>query len=447
MHSHSPFQGLNKCYASSLFLLCLSLFSSLLQGQNPYPAAAQSKSILILNGTAHLGNGQVIENAAIGFRNGKIDLVADATTIKLAANAYDTTISAVGKQIYPGFIAPNTTIGLIEIEAVRATVDDRETGAINPNVRALTTFNSDSKIIPTMRTNGVLMAQIAPHGGLLAGTSSVMEMDGWNWEDMAYRTDDGVYMSWPKQQSRTYTDDGPGPLMPNNDFSKQVVDLQKFFTDAKAYCQSEKNEEKNIRFEALRNIFNGTENLYIRADNVKEITESIDFANAYGIKNITLVGAMDSWMVTPLLKSNQVKVILGRVHSLPDKNDDAVDLPFRVPFLLHQAGIVYCLCQEGDQEYHQNRNLPFNAGTTAAYGLSKEEALSSITLNAAKILGIDKTTGSLEPGKDATLFISGGDALDMRTNQVQAAFIRGKKLDMNNEQKALYERYKKKYGQ
>ncbi|HXC03473.1 MAG TPA: amidohydrolase family protein [Bacteroidia bacterium] len=425
----------------------LFLFPSLLNAQNPYPAPAQTKSILILNGTAHLGNGQVIENAAIGFRAGKLDLVADATTLRLTANAYDTTINAMGKQIYPGFIATNTSLGLTEIESVRATLDARETGSMNPNVRAGISFNSDSKIIPTMRTNGVLMAQVAPRGGLLSGTSAVMDLDGWNWEDMAYRMDDGVYMAWPKQSSRSWTDDGPGPLQQNTEFNKQVSALQHFFADAKSYNEAGKQEEKNLRFEAMRNVFSGTENLYVRADNVKEITETVDFAKTYGIKNLVLVGAQDAWMVTPLLKTNNVKVILGRVHSLPDKTDDDVDLPFRVPYLLHQAGITYTLCMEGDQEYHLNRNLPFNAGTTAAYGLSKEEALQSITLSAAQILGIDKTTGSLEPGKDATLFISTGDALDMRTNQVLFAFIRGKKLDMNNEQKALSDRYKKKYGQ
>jgi imidazolonepropionase-like amidohydrolase len=426
--------------------LCFSFFLGL-QAQNPYPASAQSKSILILNGTAHLGNGKVIENSAIGFKNGKIVLIADATTIRLAKGAYDTTINAYGKQIYPGFIVANTSLGLNEIEAVRATLDYRETGTINPNARAGVSFNSDSKILPTMRVNGILTAQVAPRGGLMAGTSSVFSLDGWNWEDMACRLDDGMYMSWPKLNTRSYSDDGPGPLVANDNFSKQVTELHQFFSDAKAYCESEKPEERNLRFEALRKVFNGKENLYLRADNVKEITESVDFARSFGIPHITLVGASDSWMVTPLLKSANVSVILGRIHSLPEKNDDDVDLPFRVPFLLHQAGICYCLSQEGEMEFQLNRNLPFNAGTTAAYGLTKEEALQSITLDAARILGIDKTTGSLEEGKDATLFISSGDALDMRTNKVEAAFIQGRTLDMNNEQSALYERYKKKYGQ
>jgi imidazolonepropionase-like amidohydrolase len=411
--------------------------------QNPYPAAPQTKSILVLNGTAHIGNGKTIANSAIGFRDGKIDLVADATTIRLKAGAYDTTINAAGKQVYPGFIAANTTLGLVEIEAVRATIDSRETGSINPNVRAGISFNSDSRVPPTVRTNGVLLAQVSPHGGLLSGTSAIMELDGWNWEDMAYRMDDGVFMNWPKISSRRFSDDGPGPLEQNNEFTKQTAELQKFFGDAKSYSESDKAVEKNLRFEAMRNVFKGTANLYIRADYVKEISEAIHFAKSFGIKHIVLVGARDSWMLIPLLKENNVSVMLGRIHGLPDKADDDIDQPYKTAFLLHEAGIVYCLELDGDQEFQQNRNLPFNAGTTAAYGLTPEEAVTSITLNPAKIMGIDKTVGSLESGKDATLFISTGDALDMRTNNVEAAFIRGKKLDLNNEQKGLYERYKK----
>jgi imidazolonepropionase-like amidohydrolase len=438
---------MNTSFCHRILMSVLLVISAGAFAQNPYPASAQKKSILIMNGTAHIGNGQVIENSAIGIRNGKIDLIADATTVKLASGAYDTIVSAAGKQVYPGFIASNTSLGLVEIESVRATVDSRETGTMNPNVRAGISFNSDSKIPPTVRTNGILLAQISPRGGLIAGTSSVMELDGWNWEDMAYKLDDGVFMSWPKVSTRNWDDNGPGPLVANDNFSKQVAELKKFFGDAKAYCSIEKSDEKNLRFEAMRKLFQGSENLYIRADYVKEITESVNFAKSFGIKHIVLVGAKDSWIAAPMLKENNVSVMLSRVHSLPDKNDDDVDLPYKTAFLLHQAGINYCLELDGDQEYHLNRNLPFDAGTTVAYGLTKEEALMSITLNPAKIMGIDKTVGSLEQGKDATLFISTGDALDMRTNNVEFALIRGKNLDLNNEQKGLYERYKKKYGQ
>jgi imidazolonepropionase-like amidohydrolase len=146
------------------------------------------------------------------------------------------------------------------------------------------------------------------------------------------------------------------------------------------------------------------------------------------------------------LRENNIAVVLPRLHALPERTDDDIDQAFKLPFLLQKAGILFCLSSEGGMEAMQTRNLPFSAGTAAAYGLTKEQALKSITLNTAKILGIDKTTGSIEVGKDANLFISTGDALDMRTNNVEQAFIKGNSIDLNNDQKALYEKYKKKYG-
>ncbi|MDQ3047342.1 MAG: amidohydrolase family protein, partial [Bacteroidota bacterium] len=186
--------------------------------------------------------------------------------------------------------------------------------------------------------------------------------------------------------------------------------------------------------------------LYIHANNAKEIIESVNFAKNNGITNVCIVGGKDSWMVTDLLKANNVSVMVARVHDLPDRPEDDIDLPYKLPYLLEKAGILYCLNNEGDMEAMNTRNLPFLAGTAAAYGLTKEQALKAVTLNAAKILGIDKTTGSLEKGKDANLFISTGDALDMRGNNVEAAFVKGKTIDLNNDQKALYEKYKTKYG-
>ena len=165
-----------------------------------------------------------------------------------------------------------------------------------------------------------------------------------------------------------------------------------------------------------------------------------------GVKKTVIVGGTDAWMVTDLLKENNVSVMVNRVHDLPNNEDDDIDLPYKLPALLQKAGILFCLENSGDMEQIHTRNLPFLAGTACTYGLTKEEALSSITFNAAKILGIDKQVGSLEVGKEATLFVSTGDALDIKTNNVEWAFIRGKKLDLNNEQKALNERYLQKYG-
>jgi imidazolonepropionase-like amidohydrolase len=412
-------------------------------------AGAQTKSILILNGTAHIGNETIIQNSVIGIRDGKISLVADAATAKVDKTGYDEIIDASGKQIYPGIIAPNSTLGLTEIDAVRATNDFREVGTTLPNVRSLIAYNTDSKIIPTVRGNGILLAQITPRGGIVSGTSSILMLDGWNWEDAAYKIDDGIHINWPRIQSRKFLDEDniyPGPYEKNKEYTKQTTDLKKLFADAKAYNETENKEETNLRFASMKGLFNGTQTLFVHVNNVKEIIEAVDFIKANQIKKAAIVGGKDAWMVTDLLKESNIAVVVSRVHDLPEHPEDDVDLPYKLPYLLQKAGILFCLNNEGDMEAMGLRNLPFMAGTAAAYGLTKEQALSAVTLNTAKILGIDKTAGSIETGKDATIFISTGDALDMKSNNVERAFIKGNSIDLGNDQKVLYEKYKKKYG-
>ena len=402
-----------------------------------------------MGGTAHIGNGKVIENSAVGFKNGKLDLVADATTIKIQQGAYDTVINISGKQVYPGIIAPNSTLGLSEIDEVRATKDFADVGNYNPHVRSVIAYNSDSKIPPTVRTNGILLAQITPRGGIISGTSSVLELDGWNWEDMVLKTDDGIHLNWPRmfrrEREKTEDENEFPPLKKSEDYGKQKNEMKKFFSDAKAYSEIIP-AEKNLRFEAMKGIFSGEKTLFIHVNYVKEIEDAVHFAIDNFVKKMVIVGGKDAWMVTDLLKENNISVMVNRVHDLPQRTDDDVDLPYKLPALLQKAGILFCLENSGDMEQINTRNLCFQAGTTVAYGLSKEEALSAITLNTAKILGIDNRVGSLEQGKDATLFVSTGDALDMKTNNVEWVFIRGKKLDLSNEQKVLYEKYKTKYG-
>ena len=261
-----------------------------------------------MNGTAHLGTDSVIQNAVIGIQNGKIVLVANARTVRIDKTTYEETIDATGKQIYPGFIAPNSTLGLSEIEAVRATIDFHEVGTTLPNIRSLIAYNTDSKIIPTVRTNGILLAQITPRGGIISGTSSVVALDGWNWEDAAYKTDDGIHINWPHMQSRKYIDEDNlyfGPYEKNKDYNKQTDDLKKLFADAKAYNETDVKEEKNLRFEAMKGLFDGTQTLFIHSNTVKEITEAINFAKLFQLKHVAIVGGKDSWMITDLLKKNK----------------------------------------------------------------------------------------------------------------------------------------------
>ena len=430
-------------------ILCVALIvfiSSISFSQRPVPAKPQTKRILLMNGIAHLGNGKVIPNSVIGFKDGKFTLVADATVIRIDMTQFDTVINIAGKHVYPGFIAVNSMLGLTEVGAVRATHDAGDVGTYNPELRSVIAYNTDSKITPTTRTNGILLAQVCPKGGIISGTSSVMELDGWNWEDAVYKMDDGVHLNWISMNNQSFNEDGePGKSDKNSNYQKQKNELIKFFEDSKAYAQSTPIE-KDLRFEAMRGIFDGSKTLYIHVSYVKEIIDAVSFYKTSSVKKMVLVQARDAWMVTDLLKENNIPVVLMATHELPARAEDDVDLPYKMPYLLQKGGVLFCLSNSDGSEPMQMRNLPFLAGTAAAYGLTKEEALQSITFNAAKILGIDNRTGTLENGKDATFFVSTGDALDMKTNNLEIAFIRGKKLDLNNEQKELYERYKGKYN-
>ena len=404
------------------------------------------RSVLLKNGEAHIGNGEVIRFSLIGLKDGKITLVENALTAKVDESSYDTIINIDGKHVYPGFIVANVTLGLIEIEAVRATADYRETGGFNPNVRSLIAYNTDSKVIPTVRNNGVLLAQVSPRGGLISGTSSVMQLAGWNWEDAVLKADDGIHLNWPQylQSSGWWAE--PGETKMNEHYSERVTEIKKFFAEAKAYSELKENNITDLRFEAMRSLFSGEKNIYVHADYSKQMTDAIIFLREMKIPGIVIVGGYESWMITEMLKENNVSVMLRRIHELPLRADDPIDLPFRLPFLLKEAGILYCLENQGDQEAAQSRNLPFLAGTSCAYGLTKEEALMSVTLNAAKILRIDHRVGSLEKGKDATLFISNGDALDMKTNHVTNIWIAGEWIAVDDHQRELYRKYMNKYG-
>ncbi len=400
------------------------------------PSKAQTKKVVIKNATIHIGNTEVIENASIQFENGKITAIGKNGLDESNANVID----AKGKHVYPGLIAPYTKLGLEEIEAVRSTLDYEEVGSTNPNIRAIIAYNTDSKIIPTVRSNGVLTALIVPQGGSIPGSSSLVKLDGWNWEDAAYVTDIAVHVNWPSMQIYNAWWAPPADEQRKRT-AESLAELKSFFDAAKAYNEQASVKDINLKFESMKAVFSGKRKLIINAYSAKEITSAVLLAKSYGINPI-IAGATDACSVIPFLKEQNVSLIIEQSHSLPSRDDDDVDLPYRRAGILSKAGVLYCM---GIQGSWQQRNLPFMAGTSAAYGISKEEALKSITLDAAKVLGVDKTLGSLELNKDATLIISDGDILDMRTSNVTMAFIKGAEIDLNNKQKELNELYKAKY--
>lgn len=426
-------------YLTTLLLSGLATLHAFGQA-NISPAPKQNKTIVITGGTIHIGNGQVIENGTIVFKNGKILSVGTNPGTEAGAEI----IQAQGKHIYPGFIAPVTNLGLTEFESVKATLDFNEIGNMNPHIRSLIAYNTDSKVPATLRSNGILMAQITPEGGTIAGTSSVVQLDAWNWEDASIRTDDAIHINWPvPPRARGF---GPRtamtPQVIEETRQKAVNDLQQFFAEAQAYTTLEKHAVINTRFAAMKHLFDGKQQLFITANRQKDIVAAVNFAKSFGIKPV-IVEAEEAYRVIDFLKANQISVIVKQPHALPSNLDDDVNLPYKNAGILAAAGIPVVISING---YWQQRNLPFMAGTAAAWGMDKEKALSAITLNTAKALGIDKQTGSLETGKDATLFISTGDALDMKTNHVEKAFIQGRSINLDNLHKQLDKKFSDKYS-
>lgn len=423
-----------------IVLLSLSLFGFAQQT----PAPKQTKTILILGAKAHLGNGNVIENSLISIIDGKIATISAAAGIKPAK--HDVMIDASGKHVYPGFIAPNSTLGLVEIDAVRASDDESEIGEFNPHVRSIIAYNSESKLVETTRPNGVLIAQITPRGGRIPGSSSIVQLDAWTWEDATIKANDGIHLNWPKSYSRAGWWAEPGGIEINKNYEPQTQSIQEYFDTAFAYLGS-KNTKKDLPYEAMNGLQSGEKTLFINANGEKEIIDAVLFKKKNNIKNMTIVGGYYAFRVAPLLKENNVSVLLKRVHDMPLLEDEDVNLPYKNAKFLVDAGILVGLENAGDMERMQTRNLPFYAGTCAAWGLSKEQALQLISGNTAKILGIDQQYGTLEAGKSATLFISEGDALDMKSNLISLAFIDGRNISLESHHTKLYKRYKEKFEQ
>jgi imidazolonepropionase-like amidohydrolase len=432
-----------------LFIFSLGIFTAVQAQETVYPAPQQTGTTVITNATIHVGNGQVLEHASIVMKDGKITAVGTSVTPPAGAQ----TIDAQGKHVYPGLILASSNLGLVEIGNVRASNDAREIGELNPNVRSIVAYNTDSKVINTLRSNGILLANIVPEGGLLSGSSSVVQLDAWNWEDAAYQTDGGIHFNMPTMMPRPRfgfggggggTAGGPSAQAdPVKEGLDQVDRIRTFLKEAKAYNAEATHEETNLKFAAVKGLFNKSQKFYVHANTVKQMLVALDMAKEFGL-DMVIVGGSDSWQIADLLKQNNVSVILSQPHSLPTAEDDDVDQPYKTPAMLQKAGVTFAINDDDGQT--RGRNLMFNAGTAVTYGLTKEQALQAITLNAAKVLGVDKKTGSIEVGKDANIIISEGDILDMRSSQVIQAFIQGRNINLDDKQKQLNNRYLHKYN-
>lgn len=403
------------------------------------PGAPQQKPIAIVGATIHPVSGPAIEGGTIVFDKGKITAVGkdvmpppDAEIIRLE-----------GKHLYPGLFDAGTNLGLVEINSVRATLDVQETGQINPSVRAIVAVNPDSEIIPVTRANGVLLAQTVPQGGLISGKSAVIQLDGWTWEDLAVSRESGMYVEWPRvlRRASRFEDAPPQPNIDEN-FKR----LRKAFEDARAYAAARKADENyplDARWEAMQPVLEGKLPLIARADDASSIQSAVAFAQEHKLKLI-IHGGYDAPLVAAHLKQHDIPVIVAGVYRLPQRRGDDYDAAYTLPERLRAAGIRYCISSAGRFGASNVRNLPYHAATAAAYGLPADEALKSITLYPAQILGVADRVGSLEAGKDATLFVASGDILETPT-QVEAAYIQGRKVELDDRHKRLYRKYSEKY--
>lgn len=415
-----------------------------------YPAKEYKGLLFLKGGTVHVGNGQVIENATVKISNGKIEAVGKDLPIPAGdVKVFDVT----GKHVYPGLILPASSLGLQEYGGgVRGTNDFAEIGENNASVRAISAYNADSKITNTLRSNGILLANVVPQGNVIGGISSVVQLDAWNFEDAAYAIDNGMHFYMPSLLARpTGGRRGGFPGFPGGatpaDPVKQALDnietVKQFFREAKAWNTETVHASRNLKYEATKPLFEKKQKFYVHANQVNQMLVAVDFAKEFGF-DIIIVGGSEAFRIADLLKQSNISVILSQMHNMPTGDDDDVDQPFKTPAALQKAGVLFCI--NDDDPQNRGRNLPFNAGTAAAYGMSKEEALSAITLNAAKILGIADRTGSIEAGKDANIVVSEGDILDMRSSKITHAFIQARHIELVDKHKQLYERYKYKYS-
>ena len=412
------------------------------------PGEEQKRPIILKGGILHTVSTYVFEGYDILFSKGKIVRIEKNIMASPETDVYD----VFGKHIIPGYIAPITRIGLVEIGLVKQTRDFAERGSFNPNVKANVSYNPDSDLIPITRSNGVLVVNSVPAGGRISGQSSVMMLDGWTWERATLKHPSGLHINWPSMRINYGANVKKSEKQQKEEIQKSIRDLDHMVRDVRAYFQRIKQrsriagerQKSDLRLESMIPFVVEKKKIFIHADEARQIKSAVEWAKKNDLK-IIIVGGSDSWRLTDLLVKNNIPVVIDQVEKIPTRRFEPIHLPYKLPFLLKQAGVQFCLNTIIGYPNDGNiRNLPNEAMRAAAYGLDKSEALRSITLSTAEILGVDDMIGSLDIGKDATFFISETPPMEMNP-KILMAFIQGKEVDLNNHQKMLYKKYQEKY--
>ena len=382
------------------------------------------------------------------IEDGKITAIGKKVEVPEGAE----TIDLKGKHVYPGLFEAHTRMGLTEMSAVRASNDYRESGTVNPNVKALVSINPDNVIIPVTRSNGVLFALAAPSGGLIAGKSAVIQLDGWTYEDMSIKAEAAMQIDWPsqslssRQRARMSAKDAQAAVKTQ---AKRLQKLTEFFAATRNYrdARNAPNSSQNYdaRLDAMIDVVGGKIPMMVEANGAAEIQSAVNFSVQENVKLIIL-GGYDADECIELLKKYDVPVVIGAVHRMPKRRSDEYDRAYTLAARLHQAGVRFCISGTERSKTWNARNLAYHAATAAAFGLPIDQAIRSITLSPAEIFGVDDQLGSLTVGKDASLIVTDGNPLEIRTN-VLMAYLQGREVDLSNRQKRLYKKYQLKYKQ
>jgi len=410
------------------------------------PAAVHAEAIALTGATVHTVSGPTLENATVVMQDGKI--VAVGGNVQVPAGA--TVVSCAGKHIYPGFVDANSVLGLVEVGSVRGTVDNAEAGDINPNIRAQVQINPESELIPVVRYNGITSALVIPRGGTLSGSSGLIHLDGWTHEDMTIAAPVGLHIQWPNMTPVRNPFNPQAEEDQKKARDESIRKLRDAFDDARAYQKALAAEgkagiprhDRDVKWDAMVHALNGEIPVMLHARRLNQIRAALKFADQQGLKRIVLVGGDDADLMLDELKERNVAVIIGPTLELPNRSWEAYDKPMALPGRLARAGIPFCVSNGGgtDNSAANGRNLPYQAGMAAAYGLPKDEALKSITLYPARLLGVGDKLGSLEVGKIADLLVTNGDPLEITTT-VEQVYINGRPVSMETRQTRLFHKY------
>lgn len=404
-------------------------------------ASPSSRPTAIVGGTVHTASGPDIVNGTVLIRGGKIVAVGAGPAIPADAIVVD----AKGKHVYPSLLPPITELGLVEIGAVRATVDTTETGEINPEARADFAMNFDSELLPVARSGGVLLAGVAPAGGIVSGSLAVMKLDGWTREDAGIKAPAAIMVVWPNLHMDRSQTARLSVRLQEKRRDEAVRKLKDTFADARAYGRARAAEKEagiprhdaDPKLEALQPVVDGKIPVIVVAHSLAQIRAALAWAKEENLK-LVLGGAEDGWLAAEEIAKAGVPVIAAPSLELPRRSDEPYDAAYANAGLLAKAGVTVAF---NDDSTWNVRNLPHQAAMAVDFGFPREKAVAAMTLVPAQILGVADRVGSLEPGKDATLFIADGDILDIRS-RVVAAWVDGRTLDLTDKQKRLYERYR-----